>query len=266
MSMYSLISPGGSPGVTTTALALALTWPRPVIVAECDPGGGSVLAGLFAGHLPAPRGLLGVAFEAGRGQAAVAAELSGQLVPLDESRTRRLLAGISDPRQVPGLSPVWPAIATGLARQDADVLADCGRLDVGASQPVSVLTESALVIVVMRPTLRQVAAARPRIEMVAQLLGDRERIGLLLIGDSGLSGKEISRALDAPVAATLPLDEKTAGVLSDGIGRRSGIDRRPLMRAAQTAGLSLARTAPAAEPAPGHASSLSRASSLRGAE
>ncbi|HUC56231.1 MAG TPA: hypothetical protein VMA95_02435 [Streptosporangiaceae bacterium] len=241
MTMYSLISPGGSPGVTTTALALALTWPRPVIVAECDPGGGSVLAGLFAGHLTAPRGLLGVAFEAGRGQAAVAAELSGQLVPLDESRTRRLLAGISDPRQAPGLSPVWPAIAAGLASQSADVLADCGRLDVGANQPVSVLAESAIVVMVLRPTLRQVAAARPRVEMVAQLHGDRRRVGLVLIGDKGLRSGEIAKALDTRVLATIPLDEKTAAVLSDGTGRRSGIDRRPLMRAAQTAGVIIGR-------------------------
>jgi hypothetical protein len=241
MTMYSLISASGSPGVTTTALALALTWPRPVIVAECDPGGGDVLAGLFAGHLSAPRGLLGVAFEAGRGQAAVATELSGQLVPLDESRTRLLLAGISDPRQAPGLSPVWPAIATGLARQDADVLADCGRHDVGANQPVSVLAESAMVVVVMRPTLRQVAAARPRVEMVSQLLGDRRRVGLLLVGEKGLRGAEISKALDSAVIATMPLDEKTAAVLSDGIGRRSGIDRRPLMRGAKAAGLAIAR-------------------------
>jgi hypothetical protein len=242
MTMYSLISPGGSPGVTTTALALALTWPRPVIVAECDPGGGSVLAGLFAGHLSAPRGLLGVAFEAGRGQVAVAAELGGQLVPLDESRTRRLLAGISDPRQAPGLSPVWPAIATGLARQDADVLADCGRLDVGASQPISVLAESSLVFIVLRPTLRQVAAARPRLEMVVQLLGDRRRTGLILVGDNGLQAGEISRALDVRVIATLPFDEKTAAVLSDGTGRRSGIDRRPLMRGARTAGAAIGRS------------------------
>ena len=27
MAVYALVSPGGSPGVTTTALALALTWP-----------------------------------------------------------------------------------------------------------------------------------------------------------------------------------------------------------------------------------------------
>ena len=44
MAMFALISPGGAPGVTTTALAIALTWPWPVIVAECDPGGGDILA------------------------------------------------------------------------------------------------------------------------------------------------------------------------------------------------------------------------------
>ena len=68
MSLYALVSPGGAAGCTTTALAVTLTWPKPVILAECDPAGGDILAGLFAGHLPAPRGLLGVAFEAGRGQ------------------------------------------------------------------------------------------------------------------------------------------------------------------------------------------------------
>jgi hypothetical protein len=240
MTMYALISPGGSPGVTTTSLALALTWPRPVILAECDPGGGDILAGLFAGHLPAPRGLLGVAFEAGRGQAAVAAELSSHLVALDESGMRRLLAGIADPRHAPGLSPVWPAIATGLASQDADVLADCGRLDVGASQPLPVVTDSAVVVLVMRPTLRQVAAARARVEMVAQLHGDVDRLGLLLVGDGALRAAEISQALGVRVIGTLSHDQKTALVLSDGTGKRTGLDRRPLLRSARTAGLAIA--------------------------
>ena len=48
-SLFALTSPGGSPGVTTAALALAFTWPGSVIVAECDPAGGAVLAG-FAEH------------------------------------------------------------------------------------------------------------------------------------------------------------------------------------------------------------------------
>ncbi len=240
MAIYTLISAGGSPGCTTATLALALSWPRPVIVAECDPGGGDILAGLFAGHLQAPRGLLGVAFEAGRGPAAIAAELSTQLVPLDESGQRRFLAGISDPRQALGLSPVWPAISAGLASQDADVLADCGRFDAGASQPLSLLADAAAIIMVLRPTLRQVAGARPRIDMAAQIAGGRDRLGLLLVGDKGTPRAEVTRTLGVPVLGTLPEDGRTARVLSDGEGQRTGLDRRPLMRAARITGLALA--------------------------
>ena len=48
MSLYALVSAGGAPGVTTSALALTLSWPSQVILAECDPSGGDILAGLFA--------------------------------------------------------------------------------------------------------------------------------------------------------------------------------------------------------------------------
>jgi len=250
MAVFALISPGGSPGVTTTALALALTWPKPVVVAECDPSCGDILAGLFAGHMKAPRGLLGVAFEAGRGPSAIAAELSSQLVPLDDTGSRKFLAGISDPRQALGLSPVWPGIAIALASMDADVIADCGRFDAGATQPLSVLAEANAVLMVMRPSLRQVAAARPRVDMVGQALGGRDKLGLLLIGDHGLRPVDISRTLDVRVAASLPDDASTARVLSDGDGRRSRLDRTPLMRAARLAGRSVAelgRPVPVAE-------------------
>ncbi len=78
VSLYALVSPGGSPGCTTTALAVTLTWPQPVILAECDPAGGDILAGLFAGHLPgaaraARRGVRGGPWhggDVGRGQRA----------------------------------------------------------------------------------------------------------------------------------------------------------------------------------------------------
>ena len=32
----------GAPGVTTTAVTLAAVWPRPVLLAECDPAGGDI--------------------------------------------------------------------------------------------------------------------------------------------------------------------------------------------------------------------------------
>ena len=42
--LIALCSAKGAPGVTTSGLALALSWPRPVVLAELDPAGGDVLA------------------------------------------------------------------------------------------------------------------------------------------------------------------------------------------------------------------------------
>ncbi|HEX6931568.1 MAG TPA: hypothetical protein VF162_05465 [Streptosporangiaceae bacterium] len=248
MSLYALVSPGGSAGCTTTALALALTWPRPVILAECDPAGGDILAGLFAGHMPAPRGLLGVAFEAGRGVEAMSVEAGAQLAALDGSGTRMFLAGLSDPRQAPGLAPAWPAIGRMLSSQPCDVIADCGRLDAGDGQPSAVLAAAQLVAMVLRSSLRQIAAARPRIEMLARLLGGSERLGLVLVGDKSHSYAEISRTLGVPVLASIALDARTAAVLSDGVGRRTNLADRPLMRAAMVAGAAITKAARDAMP------------------
>ena len=50
MAVIALTSASGSPGVTTTALGLALSWPRPVLLVEADPTGASgLLAGYFRG-------------------------------------------------------------------------------------------------------------------------------------------------------------------------------------------------------------------------
>jgi hypothetical protein len=246
VSLYALLSPGGSPGVTTTALALTLGWPSQVILAECDPSGGDVLAGLFAGHLPATKGVLPLAVEAGRSPDALAESLWRQLTPLDDEHSRYLLAGISDPRQETGLAPAWPSLAAALASLPADVIADCGRLDAG-SGPRPVLAAASLVVLVLRPTLRQVSNARPRIEMLAQLAGRSPAVAALLVGDGSYPAREVSRALGLPVAGVLPSDKKTAAVLSDGAGSRRGLPSRPLLRAAVIAGRRL-REAAAAPP------------------
>jgi len=241
MTLYAMVSPGGSPGVTTAALALALGWPGQVILAECDPSGGDILAGLFAGHVPAQHGLLALAIEAGQNPEAAAAALWPQLIELDDERGRLLLAGISDPRQGTGLAPVWPVLAAMLAHQPADVIADCGRLD-GGGGPESVLTIASLVVLVMRPSLRQVSKARARIEMLAQMRG-AGRLALLLVGEGTHSAREVSKVLGVPVAGTLPHDPKAAAVLSDGVGSRRGLQARPLIRAAGPAGRALREAA-----------------------
>jgi len=243
VSLYALVSAGGSPGVTTAALALSLGWPGQVILAECDLSGGDILAGLFAGHMPTRNGLLALAIEAGQSPDAAASALWPQLIELDDERGRLLLAGISDPRQSTALAPVWPMLAATLAAQPADVIADCGRLDAGGG-PAPVLAAASLVVLVLRPTLRQVSKARARVEMLAQMLGGSARLALLLIGEGTHHPREISRALGVPVAGSLPYDAKTASVLSDGVGSRRGLQARPLIRAAGPAGRALRDAAP----------------------
>jgi len=236
--LYALVSAGGSPGVTTAAIALALTWPSPVIVAECDPGGGDVLAGLMLAHIPASQGLLHFAIEAGQGPQAGAESLAAQLVPLDAGRTRMLLPGLTDPRQAVGLAAAWPAVAAALTAHSSDVIADCGRLNAGHAEPLPVLSAASTVAIVMRPTLRQVWAARSRVEMLTQLVG-RSRLALLLTGPGTHSAREISRALEIPVAAVLPDDAKTAALLSDGLRRRRRPTAGPLLRSVKAAGREL---------------------------
>src|SRR6201990_669347 len=49
MALIAIASDKGAPGVTTAALALAAVWPRPVLLAECDPAGGDLVYRLPAG-------------------------------------------------------------------------------------------------------------------------------------------------------------------------------------------------------------------------
>jgi hypothetical protein len=249
VSLYALVSPGGSPGVTTSALALTLSWPSPVILAECDSSGGDILAGLFAGHLPATKGLVSLALAAGQSPDAAAAALWHQLIELDDERSRLLLAGVSDPRQGAGLAAAWPVLAAALAALPSDVIADCGRLD--ATAPPYVLTVASLAVLVMRPSLRQVSRARPRVEMLTQIMGGPQRVVLLVVGEGTHSAREIGKALGVAVAGSLPQDGKTAGVLSDGAGSRRALAARPLIRAAGGLGRSLRAAAAATGWQPG---------------
>ncbi len=236
--LYALVSAGGSPGVTTAAVALALAWPSAVIVAECDPSGGDILAGLLTGHVPASLGLMEHAIEAGRDGYAAARALGDQLIPLDADGTKKLLPGLTDPRQAAGLASAWPAVAATLAAQHSDVIADCGRLDAGPGQPNAILTTARTVALVMRPTIRQVWSALSRVEILTQL-GVSSRLALLLTGPGTRSAREVAQAVGVPVAAALPDDARSAALLSDGLGGERNLSSRALLRSARAAGQAL---------------------------
>ena len=238
MAVIALCSAKGSPGVTTTALACTLSWHTRAILAECDPAGGSVLAGYLRGQLDGHRGLVPLAVAELRADA-LEAEFFGQLVDLDAPHRRALLLpGLLDPAQIGTVAPLWERFAgffADLAHQEPgfDVIVDCGRLAV-AQPPWPLLHAADTVLLVARPTLASAAAAVPAVDALRRQLGERGagRLGLLLVGAGAYPGAEVASRLGLALAAQLPDDPRAAAVLGHGGQVRL---RAPLLRAAAAA-------------------------------
>lgn len=262
MTLIAMVSAKGSPGVTTAALACTLTWPVPVLMAECDPAGGALLAGYLSRYdLPADRGILPLAGSALRNTAVQ--DLQTQVIDLDNAKKERMaLTGLTDPAQGAVLEPAWDALGeffVSLGRSapgprpaghsasspptSPTVIADCGRLAT-AHAPWPLLRRADVVLLAVRPkSLATVSPAVPAIAALRRELAEVPAVfGLMLIGD-GISAREISRHLMLPVIAAIAWDPRTAAALNgDGHGRRRG----PLMRSAATAHrlIEAARVAP----------------------
>jgi len=176
MALIAVAADKGAPGVTTTALALAAVWPRPVLLAECDPAGGDLVYRFPASggeRLDPRRGLLSLAVAARRGLQPHQAwehtqKLNGGL---------DILTGVTSAEQGAGLNLLWGPVGRVLAgNSQADVIADCGRL--GTDGPhYDLLAEAALVILVTRASLGEVVRLRERVTAVAAALRKRGRTG-----------------------------------------------------------------------------------------
>ncbi|MEZ0093037.1 hypothetical protein [Streptacidiphilus sp. EB129] len=246
MAVVTISGGPGAPGATSTALALLLAWPleedRRVLLLECDPDGGAVLAGALEGRVEAGYGLRHLAVADRRGR--LAETLWAQLVDVSPKGTgdRLLLPGLTDPAQSAGLAYTWEPLAAACQDLDAhgcDVLIDLGRS--GAHGPSAALARRAdAALVVVRSTLRGVSGARPRIAALGADL-DAEGTGadalrVVLVQEGPYSPSEVSRALGGvPVLGLLPYEPRSARVLSDG---GDSADRRfvrsGLMRGART--------------------------------
>ncbi|MGW4101891.1 hypothetical protein [Streptomyces sp. NPDC004976] len=254
MAVIALTGCSGAPGVTTSALALLLSWPlelsRRMILAECDPDGGAVLHGLLQGTLGDRYGLRNLSVAARKGEFGEAfwrqlIDLSSDDSKAESPRDRLLLPGITDPAQAASLSSVWKGLATTFRGIDADhghgVLVDLGRR--GAVGPSGVLAEQAdLVLVVVRNTLRCLQAAQSRVNALSERVGD---VGLIVIDEGPYPAGEVQRVLQVPVVATLPYAPKEARVLSDGADQPRHFTKSALMKAARTTSTLLVQRAAA---------------------
>ena len=184
----------GAPGVTTTAVALAAVWPRPVLLAECDPAGGDLvyrLPGEGGDRLDPRRGLLSLAVAARRDLQP--SQLWGHAQKLRGGLD--VLLGVTSAEQGAGLEPLWGPVGSVLAGlPQADVIADCGRLGPDGAY-YDLLAHAAAVVLVTRPSLGEVVRLRDRAAAVSlavrQRGGQDARVGVLVVADH----RAFSRAL-----------------------------------------------------------------------
>ncbi|GAA1025805.1 hypothetical protein GCM10009557_01180 [Virgisporangium ochraceum] len=178
MALLAVTSVKGRPGVTTTAVGLALTAARAVLV-ECDPSGGD----LMLRHRLAARPTLVDLAAASRiaGTAPDAALAAGsQVLRLGDASTAVVPAPPGGAQARAALPELMAAQAPVLTMPDRLVVADCGRLTAESvagsptAPPIWQLLAAADVVLVL---------ARGRADELAHL---REHLGGLLDAGPGL--------------------------------------------------------------------------------
>lgn len=241
MAVLVLTSCSGSPGVTTLAVGLALTWPRPVLLVDGDPGAyQAVLAGYLTGRSAGGKGLLRVA-EAHRDRRSLREVVIDQCLPLggDGQQHRLFLPGFTRAGSAVHFAGVWEELTDTferLSEVDMDVIVDGGRIGTPGGVPPALLDRTALTLVVLGSTLRSVMAARVHLPVVAGATSGggngRSRSGLVVVGPGRPYGSgEIGRALGAEVLAELPHDPAAAAHFSDGAAPSRRFESSPFVRA-----------------------------------
>ena len=233
MAIVCLTSASGSPGVTTTAVGMAFCWPRPALLVEADPTGGSgVLAGFLRGTTPYDAGLIELALS----PLSTADALRDVVRPLSPNVS--LVAGIRSHAQAPALRDVWDPLLAALRDLDdngQDVIVDAGRLGLVAS-PTPVLDAADVTLLVTRATLPSISAARSWAETVRQPTTGWRHPALLLIGEGQpYRAPEVAKALGIPVVADLPEDPAAAAVYHRGAATPKHFETGPYVRGLQAA-------------------------------
>lgn len=243
--LLCLVSAKGSPGVTTSAVALAVVWHAPVLVAECDPAGGDLHAGALAAAAGAARGLFGLAIAARDG--GPARHLPVHVVPLDPGYRTMLLPGIAHPAQAAQLGALWEPLADafrGLTwparaqhREPVDVIADCGRLGHYLT-PWPLLRAADLVALVCRSSLAAVHAAACQVDALRGEIGAAPGplVAVMVGHRHPFTVREVTRAIGVDVAGVLRFDPRTAAVFNDGAPARYGMGGSTYLRTARRVG------------------------------
>lgn len=222
MSIVVLCCATGSPGVTTTALGMALTWPRDVVLADCNRSPDqALLAGWLCGVSAQGRGLMALASMHREGIEVRSGLADQTFALLPGPPSRRFLPGFSHPAASQVFDVVWPDLAAAfddLGRWEVDVIVDAGHIG-PRGLPEAIVTAAESIIVVTRTSLQSLASLRlylPILHEQAEDLGARSEIALALVGEGmPYTAGEIGRQFSSQIAMSLPFDVKGASSLHD---------------------------------------------------
>lgn len=247
MALIALASAQGSPGVSTTALGLALAWPRGCLLVDADPSGAAAwLAGYFRGAAPEVSGLVGLAShpiveQIDRGLPGASLRIQGT--------EARVLPGVASRQQGGAMGPLWAPLAQSLRKLDTtgqDVLVDAGRLGL-AGAPMPLLEAADLTLLVVRSHLPALVGAREwaaELPALVQPVHGHPRVGLLVVGPGRpYRAKVVTDTLGVPVVSELPFDPDNAAVLSEGNKPDQYWDRSSLVRGLWNAAQAVHKTA-----------------------
>jgi hypothetical protein len=256
MALIVLVSAGGSPGVSTTALGLTLNWQRPVLLVDADPTGASaVFAGYFHGKQEPTGGLINLALALHDGT--LSTGLPRELLLLDPEapaeRSAWFLPGIRSHEQAPSLVPLWEPLAEqlrALDRNGQDVIVDAGRLGL-TGWPRSLISASDLTLLVTRSSLPALAGAGSWAKTLRDqfaAVGGLSRLGLLLVDEhrrwptlpTGVARvrpyppRHVAKALQISVAVSVDWEPETAEVYSHGARKPRKFASSDLVRSYRT--------------------------------
>jgi Flp pilus assembly CpaE family ATPase len=235
VARYALVAAKGSPGVTTTAAALAAagTTEGRTLLVELDPSGGSVQV---LTDTPSTPGIVEMAGLLRRGGSNTAVDSSVTFLPEGVPTLLAPTSTLVAASVIESASARWMPALDGAA---LDVVVDAGRWD--PTQPSARRVHGAdLVVTVCRPTLAGVEHTRHLVDKLRDLT--HRPVVAVVVGAQPYDPVEVAAHLDLPLGGSLSWDPRGAARLWDeGVSR--GWLKSPLARSAYDALAGLAELA-----------------------
>lgn len=236
MALHVFGSAKGSPGATTTVLALAARWPEPrePFVFEADPAGGDIVARLASlegdtNGLRDTPSTVQLAAATRRGLNAITLLEHAQRLP-GVGEVRAVVSPASAFASTTALSELANADLAGhlSALGGHDVLVDAGTVHPG-SPMLTVLRAVRWLNVIARPTLESILHTR---ELVSAVHGMGVRCGVIVVGDRPYAPFDVADATGAALVGSVPFDPVGAGALAGEARNPKILGRSRLVHAA----------------------------------